>query len=498
MSALLAQTPLSFQQQEYVNTIITCGESLLNVINDILDFSKIESGSLELEAADFDLRICIEDILDIFGTKAAEAGLDLVYQIDNDVPLQIVGDDLRMRQVLTNLVGNAMKFTIQGEVFIGVHLIRADANGKIELEFEIRDTGIGISPDKIEKLFKSFSQVDSSTTRKYGGTGLGLAISEKLVKLMGGAIRVNSEPGQGSTFTFNIITEVGYSKLPVYTQYNMSDQVGKRVLVIDDNATNRTILKSQLDSWKLLPVLASSGKEALAILSDDPGFDLVITDMQMPVMDGIRLAQDIRQLYPEIPCILLSSIGDESNKNNLQLFCSILTKPIKQHVLSKHILSGLQKHKELFIEEESRDEKLLDKFSNQYPLQILVAEDNLVNQKVVHHILKRLGYEPEIVENGFEVLESLGEKSFDIILMDMQMPEMDGLEATRRIRLDLQEQPVIVALTANTMQGDEERCIQAGMDDYLRKPLKQEELKNMLRKWSIIICGKVVMNGGEG
>lgn len=493
MSALLAETALSSQQREFTNTIITCGESLLNVINDILDFSKIESGNLELEYEDFDLRICIEDILDIFGTKAAQSGLDLVYLIDPEVPLQIVGDNLRMRQILTNLIGNAMKFTQHGEVFVGVHLMKTDPDGAMDLEFEIRDTGIGIPADKIDKLFKAFSQVDSSTTRKYGGTGLGLAISEKLVKLMGGKIWVTSEPGQGSVFSFNINTRPGTKVLPVYTQHNMLDHAGKRILVVDDNATNRAILKCQLEGWQLHPELAASGKEALAILNNNSRFDLVLTDMQMPDMDGISLSESIREKYPNLPCILLSSIGDECSKNNLQLFSSILSKPIKHHVLSKHIHGGLQRQDIPVVEEKSAGGKLQQKFSVQYPLKILIAEDNLINQKVIQHILNKLGYEPQIAENGLEAVKMLSQQSFDIILMDMQMPEMDGLEATQTIRLQFAEQPVIIALTANTMQGDEEKCLRAGMDDYLRKPIKLEDLMSMLTKWSEQINTNLVL-----
>ena len=485
MSSLLAETPLTDQQREFTNTISTCGESLLNVINDILDFSKIESGNMELEKEDFNLRLCIEDILDLFGTKAAQTGLDLVYQIDKDVPLQIVGDGLRLRQILINLVGNAMKFTQQGEVFVGVHVKKNLPNTRMELEFEIRDTGIGIPADKLERLFKAFSQVDSSTTRKYGGTGLGLAISEKLVKLMQGEIHVKSEPGQGSSFSFTIETEAGTKTLLAYTHYNMEDQQGKKILVVDDNLTNRAILKSQLEQWKLRAVLADSGQMALDILSKDAAFDLVLTDMQMPFMDGILLAQSIKERYPQIPIILLSSIGDEYGKNNQQFFNSVLTKPIKQHVLSKHIINGLQPHGKSFSEEKSTQQKLPAGFSAAYPLHILIAEDNLINQQVILHILNKMGYQPDIAENGQEAVEAARRKAYDLILMDMQMPEMDGLEATRIIRQELQKQPVIIALTANTMQGDQEECLDAGMNDYISKPVKLEDLVGKLEKWAL-------------
>jgi len=484
MSSLLAETALTEQQRMYTQTIATCGETLLNVINDILDFSKIESGNIDLEKEDFNLRNCIEDVLDIFGTKAAQAGLDLVYHIDADVPLQIVGDDLRLRQILTNLVGNAMKFTHHGQVFVGIHLSRSEDAGQIELEFEVRDTGIGIPFDKQERLFKAFSQVDSSTTRKYGGTGLGLAITEKLVRLMRGNIRVESVHGEGTVFVFTIQSRVGVKKLQAYTNYSMSDHEGKKVLIVDDNVSNRAIFRSQLEQWRLNPVLAASGHEALEILSKSPKFDLVLTDMQMPAMDGIELAKLIREKWPAIPVILLSSMGDEFGKNHEQYFTAVLTKPVKQHVLNKHILFALQSQGKQLSEEKVAQEKLSGNFAVQFPLNILIAEDNLINQQVIIHILGKLGYETVVVENGSEAVQAVRENCFDIVLMDMQMPEMDGLEATELIRKLAEKQPVIIALTANTMHDDEEKCLRSGMNDYLSKPIKLDELVSKLEKWA--------------
>ena len=485
MSSLLAETALTEQQRMYTQTITICGESLLNVINDILDFSKIESGNLELEKEDFNLRVCIEDVLDIFGSKAAQIGLDLVYKIDENVPQQIVGDHLRLKQVLTNLIGNALKFTPKGEVFVGVHLLKSSfGNEQMQLGFEVRDSGIGIPAEKLSRLFKAFSQVDTSTTRKYGGTGLGLAISEKLVTQMGGEINVESKPGTGSIFSFTILTEAGTKILPSYTSYNLSDQEGKKVLVVDDNLTNRAILKHQLQQWKLIPVLASSGEEALKILANSSQFHLVITDMQMPYMDGINLAQLVREKYPALPIILLSSIGDEYNQSNLQLFKSILTKPVRQHVLCKHILSALENEDQHGADKATVIEKVSTSFALTHPLEILVAEDNHINQQVIIHLLGRMGYEPQVVENGLEALEAVKQKQFDLIFMDMQMPEMDGIQTTKAIRSELRIQPVIIALTANTMQGDEEKCLQAGMNDYLGKPVKLEDIMQKLEKWS--------------
>ena len=485
MASLLAETNLTEQQMDYTKTITTCGESLLNVINDILDFSKIESGNMELEKEDFNLRVCIEDVLDIFGARAASQGLDLIYKIDDNVPLQIVGDDLRLRQVLTNLINNALKFTEKGEVFVGVHLLHSNAMQDITLQFEIKDTGMGIPPAKLNRLFKAFSQVDSSTTRKYGGTGLGLAISEKLVTLMKGSFNVESEVNKGSTFSFTLKTKAGTKILKTYMQYNMSELRNKKILVIDDNMTNLAILKSQLELWKLVPVLAESAGHGLTILSKDADIDLVLTDMQMPYMDGIEFAQNIKRLYPSIPVILLSSVGEDYTKNVSQLFTSILNKPVRQHILSKHILNALQPQNNTTSPEKNIKEKLPSNFSEKHPLEILVAEDNPVNQKVIMYILNKLGYKPCMAENGSIAVEKASQKKYDIILMDMQMPEMDGLQATKHIRENLEYQPVIIALTANTMDGDQEECLNGGMNDYVSKPVKLEDITGKLEKWAL-------------
>lgn len=483
MSSLLAETTLSDQQREFTNTITTCGESLLNVINDILDFSKIEAGNMELEREDFNLRACIEDVLDIFGTRAATMGLDLLYKIDNNVPLQIVGDSLRLKQILTNLAGNAMKFTQKGEVFVGVHLIEPGESEDLTLQFEVRDTGIGIPPDKIGRLFKAFSQVDSSNTRKYGGTGLGLVISEKLVKLMDGEINVESEFGKGSTFSFTIKTVAGKKALKPYIHYNMADLQNKKILVVDDNITNLAILKNQLELWKLIPLLSESGESGLEILSKDKEIELVLTDMQMPDMDGIEFAQKIKTQYPALPVILLSSVGDEFSKDNSHLFSWILNKPVKQHLLSKYILNSMKPENNSPAGEVQQ--KLSVNFSEKYPLEILVAEDTLISQKVILKILNKLGYNPDLAENGVRAIEEARQKQYDIILMDMQMPEMDGLEASRFIRENFEWQPIIIALTANTMQGDQEACINCGMNDFISKPVRLEEITSKLEKWAL-------------
>jgi two-component system sensor histidine kinase/response regulator len=484
MASLLAETPLTEQQRTYTETIAICGDTLLNVINDILDFSKIESGSMELEEEDFNLQSSIEHILDLFGARAARTGIELLNQVEHDVPANIRGDDLRLRQILTNLVGNAMKFTEQGEIFIGVKVQEKAGDGALTLAFEVRDTGIGIPADKLARLFKAFSQVDSSTTRKYGGTGLGLAISEQLIRLMGGSIRVESTPGKGSTFFFTIRTQIGAGSQP--TLPALSDQAGKKVLIVDDNGTNRTILTTQLEYWNLRPTPVASGVEALNILAGDDHYDLVLTDMRMPFMDGIRLAETVRHRHPHIPIILLSSVGDEYKKDRPQVFHAVMTKPIKQQVLHRHVLTGLQRRGSIHSESRSTLPRLPEKLASTFPLNILIAEDNLINQQVIYFILQKLGYEPLIVENGQQAVTAALNTGYDIIFMDLQMPEMDGLEATRLIRRSrLVDQPVIIALTANTMEGDQEECLQMGMNDFVGKPVKLEELVGKLRKWAL-------------
>ncbi|MCR8557760.1 response regulator [Mucilaginibacter sp. BJC16-A38] len=486
MAALLNETELTDEQRMFTGTIATCGETLINVINDVLDFSKIESGNIELETEDFDLRNCLEDVIDIFSIRAAQIGLELFYQIKENVPLQIVGDHLRLRQILINLVGNAMKFTERGEICIFVYLQKISVDGKIELRFDVLDTGIGIPEDKLNRLFKAFSQVDSSTTRKYGGTGLGLAISEKLITLMGGGISVKSKPDKGSTFSFTVMTMPGTKVLEPYVYYNMADIEGARILIVDDNLTNLAILNRQFEHWKLQSIPANSGQEALTILSKNIEVDLVITDMQMPGMDGMMLADLIKEEYPSIPIILLSSVEVEFKNDQRHLFISVMSKPIKQHILSKQVLNALRRQISVNEEKVIRN-KLSADFGGNYPFTMLIAEDNPMNQRVIMHILNKLGYQPDLVKNGQEAIEAANQKDYGIILMDMQMPDIDGLEATKIIRQTVIKQPVIIALTANVMTDDKESCFAAGMNDYISKPVKLEDLMNKLKKWYEII-----------
>jgi len=490
MTSLLANTQQSMEQKEYTETIKNCGEALLVVINDILDFSKIESGSMELDVHDFDLRGCVESVLDLFAGKAAK--IDLVYQIDSSVPPQVIGDQLRLRQILINLVSNAMKFTKTGEVFISVKL-ESRKDDDLVLLFKILDTGIGIPEDKLNKLFKAFSQVDSSTTRKYGGTGLGLAISEKLVKLMGGEIDVESKVGIGTTFSFTIKSKVGVQPRRNYVQLNMEEITNKHVLVVDDNPTNRNILETQLKQWNLVPVMAESGEQALMILSLKQPVDLVITDMNMPGMDGVELAQSIKQTHPDLPLILLSS-GNEQSKYSDNLFKAILVKPTKQLVLQNHVIDLLKTHNRLAKEVELAKPSFSIDFAAKYPMSILIAEDNLINQKLASHILTKLGYQVDIANNGREAVDAVMAKKYDVILMDVQMPEMDGLEATRFIRSNVKLQPIIIATTANAMSDDRQICLNAGMDDYLAKPMKLQDIMGVLEKWGGKIKNTVQVN----
>ena len=489
MASLLGETSLDEEQRTFTESIQTCGEDLLAVINDILDFSKIESGNMELEEKDFSLRTCIEEVFDVFALKAAHLKLDLVYQIDYDVPVQIIGDSLRLRQILINLISNAIKFTKKGEIYVAVHLISILENNHIELGFEIKDTGIGISADKLHRLFKAFSQVDSSTTRQYGGTGLGLVISEQLVKLMGGKISVESEIGKGSTFQFSIHSQKSLQPDQSRVNHNMDGFENSKILIVDDNDTNCRILKGQLEQWKLSPVVANSGEQALNILLQNSDFKLVITDMQMPFMDGIELAMLIRSKYPELPIMLLSSISYIFHKDNPGLFCSILTKPAKQNNLYKHIVKELGKHVTTTISDQlhvdATKHKLPDNFSQRYPLNILVAEDNPMNQKLILKVLSKLGYEADLAGDGLEALDLVNKKTFDIILMDVQMPKMDGLEATQIIKKRFPTRPFIIAMTANALQTDLKICMDAGMDDYISKPFKLDDVVNKLEKWAL-------------
>lgn len=483
MASLLCETELDSEQRDYAETIKTSGEALLTVINDILDFSKIESGSLELDPHDFELRPCVEEVLDLFSRKAVQTGIDLISFVDPQLPAHVIGDGLRLRQVLINLVGNAMKFTEKGEVYLGVTLDPKSVGDKLILNIEVRDTGIGIPQEKLSRLFKAFSQVDSSTTRKYGGTGLGLVISDRLVSLMGGQIFVKSTLGQGTVFGFSISVLKSEKQVAAVPEISFDEVKGKNVLVVDDNETNLRILKAQLDLWGFNTDAVLSAGEGLLLLKKN-SYDLIVSDMQMPHMDGVEFATQVKSEFPGMSIILLSSIGDETKKKYSHLFSSILTKPVKQHQLARVVQLAFHQASQAPVAEKKATSVLQENFAEEHPLSILVAEDNVINQKLIFRILNKLGYEAALAINGKEVLDLLEKQFYELVFMDVQMPEMDGLEATRLIRSQLQQQPVIIAMTANAMAEDKDACLKAGMDDYISKPIKMEELLKALETTS--------------
>jgi PAS domain S-box-containing protein len=502
MTGLLLDTELTPQQREFVETIRSSGDALLTIINDILDFSKIESDKLELEEQPFELHGCVEEVLNLLALKAAEKNLELACLINPQVPDRIMGDITRLRQILVNLLSNAVKFTEAGEVVVsvtGCQLVEDSdpvleetppSSFKYEICFAFQDTGIGIPSDRMDRLFKSFSQVDSSTNRQYGGTGLGLAISQRLSKMMGGRIWVESQVGCGSTFYFTIIAQSAPNSLPggnSDVQPQLSDQLsGKRLLIVDDNATNRKILMLQGQSWGMLPHAAASGPEALNLIIQEESFDVAILDMHMPQMDGLTLAAEIRkqQNCQKLPLVLLTSLGkqDIDLQSVEEIFAAFLTKPIRQSQLYNILIRVLSEQPIRPRQFPATSPPINPQLAEQFPLRILLAEDNVVNQKVAVQILQRMGYRAEVAGNGLEVLQALHRQPYDVVLMDVQMPEMDGLAATRQICQEWlpSQRPRIIAMTANAMQGDRETCLNAGMDDYISKPIRVEELVRAL------------------
>jgi CheY-like chemotaxis protein len=502
LTGLLLDTELTAEQREYAETVRASSDALLTIINDILDFSKIEAGKLELEHQPFDLRECLESALDLVATRATEKGVDLAYLVDDQVPAGVYGDVTRLRQVLVNLLSNAVKFTEQGEVVIAVEARRTEKaeDGRTheqdghesafyELHFAVRDTGIGISEEGKARLFRSFSQVDTSTTRRYGGTGLGLAISKRLAELMGGTMWVDSQPGAGSTFHFTLLAQPAPARWRPYLETSQPYLAGKRLLIVDDNETNRSILTLQTQSWGMLPYAYPSGKEALAQVQAGVLFDVAILDIQMPDMDGLMLAEQIRRSRNAqvLPLVMLTSLGRREIETRGVEFAAFLNKPIKPSQLYNALLS-------IFAEQarpapalkptEAKGVQFDALLGQRLPLRILLAEDNTVNQKLALRLLERMGYRADVVANGLEVLEALQRQRYDMILMDVQMQEMDGLEASRTIHegWPAEEHPRIVAMTANAMQGDREECLAAGMDDYLTKPIQIKALQEAVER----------------
>jgi CheY-like chemotaxis protein/HPt (histidine-containing phosphotransfer) domain-containing protein len=498
MAGLLLETNLNHEQHGYVETIYSSGESLLTIINDILDFSKIESGRLELEHQPFELRACIEEALDLLAAKAGEKQLDLVYQVDDAIPPKLIGDVTRLRQVLVNLIGNGIKFTATGEVVVQVTALSAPGTGEPEpwqLHFSVRDTGIGIPVDRLARLFKSFSQADASTSRQYGGTGLGLAISKRLVELMGGKMWVESVPQKGSTFHFTLTAAPAPATQRSPMELPQPQLADLRLLIVDDNPTNRRLLALQTSKWGMVPRDAQSGRQALEWLRAGEHFDLAILDMQMPEMDGVMLASEIRKLpgTAHLPLVLLASMGVHANDPDFTkaAFASCLTKPIKPvqlHEVLVRVASGTK----LAVKKAPVAAKLDPSLASRLPLRVLLCDDNVINQKVALRLLQQMGYRADLAANGLEALAALDRQPYDLIFMDVMMPELDGLEATRLIR-ERQKQKrqfpnykssiIVVAMTANAMQGDREKCLAAGMDDYIAKPVRLEDVRTMVERW---------------
>jgi signal transduction histidine kinase/CheY-like chemotaxis protein len=478
MSGLLLDTPLTDEQRDYAGTIRDSSDALLTIINDILDFSKIEAGRMDIEAQPFDLRECVESALDLVSARAVEKELDIAYLFEGDVPRGVRGDVTRLRQILLNLLANAVKFTERGEVVLTV-AAESLGDNRVELAFAVRDTGIGLTAEGMGRLFQSFSQADSSTTRRYGGTGLGLAISKRLAELMGGRMWAESEgAGKGATFSFTV-------RLPTVTLPATSrrDFVGtqpelnsRRVLIVDDNATNRRVLSLQTAKWGMVPRATELPSEALGWVRAGEPFDLAVVDMHMPEMDGLALAKQLHGERPALPLVLFSSLGRREAGDTEGLFRAYLAKPVRQSQLFDVLVSVLDHGPA--AKPAPVPPKLDTQRGVRRPLRILLAEDNVVNQKLALRLLEQMGYRADLASNGIEAIESIDRQVYDVVLMDVQMPELDGLEASRRIvaRWSTDKRPRIVAMTANAMQGDREMCLAAGMDDYITKPIRVDEL----------------------
>jgi PAS domain S-box-containing protein len=499
MSSLLLDTPLNTEQREFAEIIRNSSDALLAIINDILDFSKIEAGKMELESQPFDLRDVVESALDLVAPRAVEKGIDIAYILEDDVPPTILGDVTRLRQILINLLGNSVKFTEKGEVVVTAARVPVSrktgaretaAKNAVTLQFTVRDTGIGVPPERMGRLFQSFSQADSSTSRRYGGTGLGLAISKRLTGMMGGDLWAESSgiPGEGSKFHFTFQTEA--VEIPARTRHELLGTQpsldGKRALIVDDNATNRRILSLQLQKWGMQTRDSASPNESMAWIQRGDPFDMAILDMHMPEMDGVTLAREIRKLRDPktLPLVLFSSLGRREPNAETGLFEAFLGKPIKP----SHLFDTLARLFAVRAVEEPQVapmKSLMDpEMAKNHPLRILLAEDILVNQKLALRLLQQMGYRADVASNGIEAVQSVERQPYDVILMDVQMPEMDGLEASRRIcaRWPRGQRPTIIAMTANAMQGDREMCLEAGMDDYVSKPIRPDELAKALMK----------------
>jgi signal transduction histidine kinase/DNA-binding response OmpR family regulator/HAMP domain-containing protein len=487
MTELALDTDLDTEQRDYLNTVKSSADALLTVINDVLDFSKIEAGKLELEPIDFGLRDSVADMLNTLASRAHSKDLELAYHVPPEIHDALVGDVYRLRQVIVNLVGNAIKFTETGEIVVGVEQV-GRANQSVELKFSIRDTGVGIPADKIDEIFKPFEQADVSTTRQYGGTGLGLTISVQLVELMGGRIWAESREGEGSTFFFTANFSEGVASPTLEAEQRKELLDGLHVLIVDDNATNRRILEEMLANWRMAPQSVEGGPLALAALdrasnAGEP-FRLVLSDVNMPMMDGFQLFESMHALaqHRDVPFILMTSgsrRGDATRSREIGIAAHLI-KPIKQSLLMNAIVNAVGERGTAVEKQASVDERADDAASDG-GLRILLAEDNAVNQKFAVRALEKAGHSVVVANNGREAVDAWQREPCDVVLMDLQMPEMDGFEATAKI-LDLERTGArdrhtpIIAMTANAMKGDRERCLDAGMDGYVSKPVKRQTL----------------------
>jgi CheY-like chemotaxis protein/HPt (histidine-containing phosphotransfer) domain-containing protein len=491
MTGLLLDSGLDRVQRDYAETIRASADSLLTILNDILDFSKIEAGKLDIEKIDLDLTTNVEDVGSIMAFQAAAKSLELVVNVRPEVPTRVLGDPQRIRQCLLNLVGNAIKFTQRGEVVVEVCSLGSQ-NGKALVHFEVRDTGMGIAPETLDKLFQPFTQADSSTTRKYGGTGLGLSIVRRLVEMMGGKAGAQSVPGQGSTFWFTLPLDVAHTADETRKTTQISS--GRRILFVDDNETNRRVLSSQMSHAGYIVETAASAKDALDILKGPkPDFDVVVLDYQMPDMDGAMLGEHIMNSkdIPATRLVLLTSLdrsGDTQRFADIG-FSAYLTKPVRTRELLECLEKALARNaQDWYMRSQpiiTRGTLIANDNKRQYAGKVLLVEDNAINQRVARRFLERLGCEVRVVGDGQQAVDAYQEEPFDFVLMDMQMPVMDGLEATQRIREleGTQRRTPIVALTANAMMGTLERCLEAGMDDYLTKPLDISRLQDVLDRF---------------